>query len=100
MEEEYGSFAICELCGWEDDGVQLANPTTEGGANKKSLAEAQEAALAKYPAHVQLAKGNRRSTKWRPLRPEEIEAANARKAEKYWFARAVVAEHDAYWCSA
>ncbi|HGM7319376.1 TPA: CPCC family cysteine-rich protein [Stenotrophomonas maltophilia] len=33
LEDCYGSFAICPICDWEDDGVQLANPTSAGGAN-------------------------------------------------------------------
>jgi len=100
LEGEYGSHAICDLCGWEDDGVQLASPTSEGGANSRSLAQAQEVALRKYPVHVQLAMGERRSTKWRPLRVEELSAANKRRTEKYWFAQAVSSEHEAYWYSA
>ena len=100
MEGMYGSYVICDVCGWEDDGVQLANPTSEGGANKKSLAQAQEAALTKYPPHIQVAEGNRRGTKWRPLHPDEIEAANSMKATKHWISPAVVNEHEAYWCLA
>ena len=30
-------FAICECCGWEDDGVQNDDPDYIGGANKMSL---------------------------------------------------------------
>jgi hypothetical protein len=36
-----GSFEICEICGWEDDPVQLLDPKYEGGANTLSLIEAQ-----------------------------------------------------------
>jgi hypothetical protein len=35
------SFDICPVCYWEDDGVQLRDPTYAGGANKLSLAQAQ-----------------------------------------------------------
>ncbi|ADB39206.1 CPCC family cysteine-rich protein [Spirosoma linguale] len=34
-------FDICPVCYWEDDGVQLHNPTYEGGANQVSLLEAR-----------------------------------------------------------
>jgi hypothetical protein len=32
-----GSYYICEVCGWEDDPVQAADPDYEGGANRGSL---------------------------------------------------------------
>ncbi|MFC6222181.1 CPCC family cysteine-rich protein [Hymenobacter artigasi] len=32
-----GSFDICPVCFWEDDYVQLNDPTYTGGANKLSL---------------------------------------------------------------
>jgi cysteine-rich CPCC protein len=41
LADGYGSYEICEVCGWEDDGVQLANPTSGGGANQRSLADTQ-----------------------------------------------------------
>jgi hypothetical protein len=97
LEGEYGSYAICPLCDWEDDGVQLANPTSEGGANKESLVQAQAAAVEKYPVHVQLAGSFRRSTSWRPLLPSEIEAFNREKESKHWHKAAVLAENEAYW---
>jgi hypothetical protein len=39
-EKPPGTFEICPVCNWEDDGVQAADPTFEGGANKISLTEA------------------------------------------------------------
>ncbi|RQP21439.1 CPCC family cysteine-rich protein [Piscinibacter terrae] len=97
LEGEYGSYAICPVCDWEDDPVQLANPASAGGANSRSLAEAQSAAMARYPASVEVAGGYGRSSGWRPLSSAELEAANARRAVKHWYATAIVLEPEAYW---
>ena len=40
-EKPPGTYDICDLCGWEDDAVQFAEPDYEGGANGESLREAQ-----------------------------------------------------------
>ncbi|WP_370236122.1 CPCC family cysteine-rich protein [Brevundimonas sp.] len=40
--EPCGSYDICPICFWEDDPVQLADPTLAGGANDHSLIKAQE----------------------------------------------------------
>ena len=40
---EVGCYEICELCGWEDDPVQSANPNYPGGANQNSLLQARYA---------------------------------------------------------
>ena len=37
-----GTYDLCEVCFWEDDGVQLENPDYEGGANKMSLRQSQK----------------------------------------------------------
>lgn len=39
---EVGAYEICEICGWEDDPVQSADPNYVGGANKQSLNEARK----------------------------------------------------------
>ena len=39
--EEYCSYDICEVCGWEDDAVQEKYPDLKGGANRMSLNEAK-----------------------------------------------------------
>ena len=36
-----GEYEICEVCGWEDDPVQAADPDYAGGANTRSLNEAK-----------------------------------------------------------
>ena len=36
-----GSWELCEVCNWEDDEVQFRDPTYIGGANLKSLQQAQ-----------------------------------------------------------
>lgn len=39
--EPNGSWDICEVCGWEDDPVQLRDPDFAGGANELSLNQAK-----------------------------------------------------------
>nr|WP_281362431.1 CPCC family cysteine-rich protein [Pararobbsia alpina] len=38
---ELGNYEICEVCGWEDDPVQSADPAFAGGANANSLNQAR-----------------------------------------------------------
>nr|WP_175560490.1 CPCC family cysteine-rich protein [Janthinobacterium lividum] len=40
---EPGQYEICEVCNWEDDPVQCAEPDYAGGANHVSLNEARTA---------------------------------------------------------
>ncbi len=37
-----GTYDICPICFWEDDGVQFNDPDYEGGANHVSLRQAQK----------------------------------------------------------
>lgn len=67
FDEPPGSYAICDVCGWEDDHVQLSNPTMRGGANGNSLFEWQRHILADVPAHITEHQGFIRDTSWRPL---------------------------------
>lgn len=94
----YGTFSICDVCGWEDDGVQLANPACGGGANRESLIEAQANALREHPLEEAETLGIRRAANWRPLNPEEIAVAEADRKEKNWKNKAVYHEAEAYWC--
>ncbi len=96
-EGNYGTFGICDVCGWEDDGVQLANPACWGGANAASLIEAQAAALAEHPLTKMELDGVSRDPLWRPLNPAEIVAAKAEREAKYWKNKAVLDIKDAYW---
>jgi hypothetical protein len=99
IEASYGSYVICPICDWEDDGVQLANPTSGGGANAESLAQAQEAALSRFPLGVEVAGGFRRSASWRPLSSAEIEHYESLGSGKHWHTKAVSQEGEAYWLS-
>lgn len=46
-----GEYEICEVCGWEDDPVQSAEPDFAGGANVLSLEEARNAWFARQGRH-------------------------------------------------
>ena len=39
---ELGQYEICDVCGWEDDPVQSADPEYAGGANHESLNAARK----------------------------------------------------------
>lgn len=45
-EEPPGTYDICHICFWEDDGVQFRDPDYKGGANTLSLRECQQNFLA------------------------------------------------------
>jgi hypothetical protein len=34
-------YDVCDVCGWENDGLQMAKPDYDGGANALSLNEAR-----------------------------------------------------------
>jgi len=40
-EKPPGTYAICNICYWEDDGIQYDDVDYEGGANTPSLRQAQ-----------------------------------------------------------
>ncbi|WP_420540544.1 CPCC family cysteine-rich protein (plasmid) [Paenibacillus polymyxa] len=41
-DEPPGTYDICEICFWEDDGIQFADPDYDGGANIVSLRQGQQ----------------------------------------------------------
>lgn len=69
--EPPGSYGICDVCNWEDDHVQLAHPTMQGGANKDSLLKCQQQILIEIPSHITEYKGFKRDSKWRPLNEQD-----------------------------
>ncbi len=96
--EPPGSYDICDVCGWEDDHVQLAHPGMRGGANGECLVEAQTRVLEEYPLRVRETLGYRRDSSWRPWTDsdrqspgptpgsglEYFEAATNEEPEYYW----------------
>lgn len=94
----FGSYLICSVCRWEDDGVQLANPVSGGGANRDSLAEHQRRALGVAPLGQDEVGGFHRDPRWRPLSLDEIARATQRRADGgHWNRRAVLEAPEAYW---
>jgi hypothetical protein len=81
LPEPAGSYEICPVCFWEDDGLQLAFPNLDGGANRVSLIEGQKNFLMHgvcEPAmkqHVrEPAKNEQRDASWEPYDPERHHA--------------------------
>lgn len=95
--EPTGSYEICDLCGWEDDHVQLAHPTMGGGANKLSLVQSQLLALQKYPVGVSSVGVSLRAPGWRPLEPEEIEPSRSPADGPAYFDAAAGDAPSYYW---
>jgi cysteine-rich CPCC protein len=62
-----GTFAICPVCGWEDDNLQFVQPDRSGGANHVSLRQARENFR---ELGVSELRGGKRA-RARPPRPEE-----------------------------
>ena len=98
FDEPPGSYAICDVCGWEDDHVQLANPTMSGGANRESLVQAQRRAIAAQPVEVQVQGGFKRASGWRPIAESDILSATTPPAAGLsYFEAAASVEPQYYW---
>ena len=79
--------------------MQLANPTSTGGANGESLAQAQQNALSSFPLGVEVASGFRRGSGWRPLSSTQIVHYEALRGRKHWHSKGISHEREAYWSS-
>lgn len=98
FDEPPGSYAICDLYGWEDDHVQLVHPRMRGGANGESLVEWQRDALKEYPLGIQEASGYHRDLRWRPLTEKDAQVkSNAPKRGLDYFYSAATEEPEYYW---
>ena len=95
--EPPGSYAICKICGWEDDHVQLSHPTMRGGANRGSLLEWQRDFLTQVPAHIAEHKGFRRDSSWRPLTERDCAPDATAPADGLAYFHAACAESPAYY---
>lgn len=98
--EDKGYYEICEICFWEDDHVQEADPWLDCGANAVSLFEAQQN-YKKYGAMEKrfidevraIEPSDEKNPEWRPLNeadkarattPREIETNfNSGKSDSY-----------------
>jgi len=97
IDDCYGSYHICEVCGWEDDGVQLANSSLSGGANWESLNEAQTRVLRDHPLTQRFIDGIPRDPNWRPLNRSDSQASQPSGANSHWKNEAISQLRDAYW---
>jgi hypothetical protein len=96
--EPAGSYAICPICGWEDDHVQLGNPILRGGANGGSLLEYQQEILEKIPPETREHNGYKRHPSWRPLTDEDCQPkSDFPKSIREYFQAAVQDTPPYYW---
>ena len=92
-EDFYSSYEICPVCGWEDDAVPLANPSSGGGANKESLIECQE----RVATSTKMTVGFERDPDWRPLSEEEVAYFTSVAIRKHWTFMGETSPELAYW---
>jgi hypothetical protein len=92
----YGSYEVCPICDWEDDG-QLANPTSGGGANAESLADMQTEVLRRFPVECSRHGQFHRDPAWRPLNAREIAAFEEKRTIEHWHTPGITSDRDVYW---
>ena len=74
FDEPPGSFAICDVCGWEDCSVQIRHPRMQGGPNGGSIYDYQKE-HADWDPDPDL----KRDPGWRLLAPEEAQLENGKE---------------------
>jgi hypothetical protein len=84
LDEPPGSYHICQVCFWEDDGVQLLNPAYQGGANRPSLMECQVnyrsfgACEERFRGNVRPPDaGETRDPEWRPAQESDLRSSRS-----------------------
>jgi hypothetical protein len=98
FDEPPGSYDLCPICNWEDDGVQLRFPAMYGGANSESLFEYQRKVLTRFPTHIKSSGEYDRAIDWRPLTEEECrEVAGMPESRRDYFESIDVVEPKYYW---
>lgn len=93
-EDFYGSYEICDVCGWEDNAVKLANPCSGVGANKDSLAECQKRFFT-WPSE-QMGR-YARDPDWRPLTDAEVAYFSSIAKSNLWMFMGETAPESTYW---
>jgi hypothetical protein len=71
-----GSYEICDVCGWEDDAIQIRHPRMRGGANGGSIFDYQQR-RADWRAPGDAA----RDPDWRPLSRDEAALPSGQEGE-------------------
>ena len=98
FDEPPGSYNLCAVCDWEDDGVQLRFPSMRGGANGESLFEYQQKVLKTWPPFVKESGGYRRDEQWRPLTPDDcLDAEGMPRSGREYFDSIDAEEPKYYW---
>jgi hypothetical protein len=68
-----------------------------GGANRKSLLEAQTQALKLHPVGIQIARGFKRDGEWRPLQESDLRRPSAPTSGSQYFHAAAEESIAYYW---